>query len=118
MVVTGAPTALYALGPLRTPDGVDQVMLPAGDPGPAMTSSYNVEQIGQMPEMLFQSIRLGTFTQIFPYRPGQTLTAGQAFDRRHGSVVEGAGGHERAAVVGGDGESGRGGRGERVEADA
>ena len=78
VVVTGAPTALYALGALRMPDGIDQVMLPAGDPGPTMASSYNVEQIGQMPGMLFQSIRLGTFTQIYPYRPGQTVTAGRA----------------------------------------
>lgn len=78
VMVTGAPTSLYALGALRTPDGVDQVMLPAGDPGPLMASSYNVEQIGQMPGMLYQSIRLGTFTQVYPYRPGQALAAGRA----------------------------------------
>lgn len=78
VIVTGADGALYALGALRTPDGVDQVMLPAGDPGPAMTMAYNVEQIGQMPGNLYQSIRLGTFTQVYPYRPGQALTAGPA----------------------------------------
>ncbi|MEZ4403218.1 MAG: hypothetical protein R3B06_24550 [Kofleriaceae bacterium] len=78
VIVTGAADALYALGALRTPDGVDQVMLPAGNPGPAMASSYNVEQIGQMPGNLYQSIRLGTFTQVYPYRPGQALTAGRA----------------------------------------
>lgn len=78
VIVNGAPTALYALGALRTPDGVDQVVLPAGDPGPAMLVAYNDEQIGQMPGMLYQSIRLGTFTQVYPYRPGQALGAGRA----------------------------------------
>ena len=78
VIVRGAPTALYALGALRTPDGVDQVALPTGDPGPAMTVAYNDEQIGQMPGMLYQSIRLGTFTQVYPYRPGQVLIAGSA----------------------------------------
>ena len=78
VIVTGAADALYALGALRTPDGVDQVALPAGDPGPAMNTAYNVEQIGQMPGNLYQSIRMGTFTQVYPYRPGQALTAGRA----------------------------------------
>ncbi|MBE7448171.1 MAG: hypothetical protein HS111_04600 [Kofleriaceae bacterium] len=78
VVVTGADGALYALGALRTPDGVDRVMLPAGDPGPAMAMAYHVEQIGQMPGDLYQSIRLGTFTHVYPYRPGPALTAGRA----------------------------------------
>lgn len=78
VVVRGAPTALYALGALRLPDGVDQVMLPAGDPGPVMAAAYFDEQIGQMPGMLYQSIRLGTFTQVYPYRPGQVVSAGRA----------------------------------------
>jgi hypothetical protein len=43
-----------------------------------MATAYNTEQIGQMPGMLYQSIRLGTFTQVYPYRPGQALSAGHA----------------------------------------
>lgn len=78
VIVTGAPEGLYALGALGTPDGVDQVMLPGGDPGPGMAMAYDVEQIGQMPGNLYQSIRLGTFTQVYPYRPGQSLTTGRA----------------------------------------
>lgn len=78
IVATGASTGLYALGALRLADGVDQVMLPAGAPGPAMSSSYRDEQIGHMPGGLYQSIRLGTFTHVYPYRPGQLVGAGTA----------------------------------------
>lgn len=76
IVVTGANDALYALGALRGPDGVDRVALPPGPPGPAMAASYNDEQIGQMPGELYQSIRLGTYTHVYPYKPGQDATAG------------------------------------------
>lgn len=78
VVVQGAPTALYALGAFTLADGVDRVALPAGAPGPAMQASYRDEQIGQMPGNLFQSIRLGTFTHVYPYRPDQTAVAGPA----------------------------------------
>lgn len=77
IVVRGANDALYALGQLHGPDGVDRVMLPAGPPGPAMAASYNDEQIGQMPGELHQSIRLGTFTHVYPYRPGQEAIRGR-----------------------------------------
>ena len=33
IVVAGSPDALYALGALRGPDGVDRVNLPPGTPG-------------------------------------------------------------------------------------
>jgi hypothetical protein len=42
-----------------------------------MRASYDTEQIGQMPGALFQTIRLGTFTHVFPYRPDQTVVAGR-----------------------------------------
>jgi hypothetical protein len=76
IVATGAPTGLYALGELVFADGVDLVGV-IGDPGPAMQASYNIEQVGQMPGTLFQSIRLGTFTHVYPYAPGQQVPVGR-----------------------------------------
>lgn len=78
VVVEGAPAALYALGAYALGDGVDHVALPPGPPGPAMQASYHDEQIGQMPGELHQSIRLGTFTHVYPYRPGQEVASGKA----------------------------------------
>jgi hypothetical protein len=78
VVVEGAPAALYAIGALTFADGVDRVALPAGAPGPAMQEMYRDEQIGHMPGNLYQSIRLGTFTHVYPYRPDQMLVAGNA----------------------------------------
>lgn len=76
IVVEGATDALYALGALALGDRVELVGLPAGAPGAAMESSYTQEQVGQMPGGLFQSIRLGTFTHVYPYKPGQALVTG------------------------------------------
>ena len=76
VIVQGAPDALYALGLFGHGDGVDLVQLPAGAPGAAMQSSYQDEQIGHMPGVLYQSIRLGTFTHVYPYRPDQVVLAG------------------------------------------
>lgn len=78
VVVEGSTDALYALGAFALGDGADLVQLPGGAPGAAMQASYVDEQIGQMPGALFQSIRLGTFTHVYPYRPGQAVIAGQA----------------------------------------
>jgi hypothetical protein len=78
ITVTGAPTALYALAELTLADGVERVQLPAGAPGPAMTASYYTEQIGQMPGALYQSIRLGTYMHVYPYRPDQIVPPGHA----------------------------------------
>ncbi|MBA3542075.1 MAG: hypothetical protein H0T79_20835 [Deltaproteobacteria bacterium] len=78
IVVEGAPDALYALGSLALGDGIDLVALPGGAPGAAMEASYEQEQIGQMPGTLFQSIRLGTFTQVYPYAPDQIIVPGTA----------------------------------------
>jgi hypothetical protein len=76
VIVQGAPDALYALGVFGLGDGADLVQLPAGAPGPAMQSSYEQEQIGHMPGLLYQSVRLGTFTHVYPYRPDQVVLAG------------------------------------------
>jgi hypothetical protein len=43
-----------------------------------MQMTYQQEQIGQMPGLLFQSIRLGTYTHVYPYRPDQVVIAGTA----------------------------------------
>lgn len=77
IVATGAADAVYALGSFHTADGQERVGVDLGTPpGPAMRASYDTEQIGQMPGALFQTIRLGTFTHVFPYRPDQTVVAG------------------------------------------
>ncbi len=77
IVATGANDAVYALSSFRTADGQERVGIdPNAAPGPVMRASYDTEQIGQMPGTLFQTIRLGTFTHVFPYRPDQTVAAG------------------------------------------
>ncbi len=75
IVARGANAALYALGELALGDGTDLVQLQV-TPADAMQMSYRVEQIGQMPGALFQSIRLGTYTHVYPYKPGQSVIAG------------------------------------------
>jgi hypothetical protein len=78
IVATGANDALYALGSLRTADGIEHVGLDLTTaPGAEMRASYDTEQIGQMPGSLFQSIRLGTFTHVYPYRPDQVVMQGK-----------------------------------------
>ena len=78
VVVTGASDALYALGGFTTADGSEHVGIDlATAPGPKMRASYDTEQIGQMEGMLFQTIRLGTFTHVYPYRPDQSVVAGK-----------------------------------------
>lgn len=76
IVATGGD-ALYALGSFQTADGIERVGIDlAMPPGPVMRSNYDTEQIGQMPGTLFQSVRLGTFTHVYPYRPDQTVAPG------------------------------------------
>jgi hypothetical protein len=76
LIVEGSPDALLALATFSVGDGTDLVQLPEGAPGPAMEISYVQEQIGQMPGQLYQSIRLGTYTHLYPYRPDQTVIPG------------------------------------------
>ncbi|MGE3543053.1 MAG: hypothetical protein AB7L28_03955 [Kofleriaceae bacterium] len=78
IVVQGDATALLALAELTLSDGADLVALPAGAPGDAMKQRYEQEQIGLMPGALYQSIRLGTFSHLYPHRPDQKLVHGRA----------------------------------------
>lgn len=79
IIAEGDPSALYALGSFETGEGEERVGIDlASAPGPAMRSSYDVEQIGQMEGGLFQTIRLGTFTHVFPYRPDHIVAPGRA----------------------------------------
>ncbi len=82
VVVRGDDHALYALASLETSDGVDQVRLADDlDLPVAMREEYVEEEVGLMPGDLHQSIRLGTFTAIYPDRPGRALPAGEAVIR-------------------------------------
>lgn len=78
VVVRGAPDRLHALAELRL-GGLDLVGLDLSAPlGDAMREQYFTEEAGQMPGELFQSIRLGTFSHVYPHAPGQALEAGPA----------------------------------------
>jgi hypothetical protein len=78
IVVDGEQDTLFALAELRTPDGVDQVALPAGlELGAAMRAAYFDEASGAMPGRRRQAIRLGLFTHIHPDRPGAEPAAGE-----------------------------------------
>ena len=77
IVATGDDVGLYALGSFQTADGLERVGIDlATPPGAAMRASYDTEQIGQMAGGLYQTIRLGTFTHVYPYRPDQTAIPG------------------------------------------
>ncbi len=78
LVVEGDERRLYALASLRMPDGIEHVNLDLSRSYDAvMEKSYN-EEIGAMAGDLYQNIRLGTFTSIFPYLPTQVLGTGAA----------------------------------------
>ena len=78
VVVQGDEQRLYALASLRTPDGKEHVNIDLGRSyGAVMERSYK-EEIGAMAGDLYQNIRLGTFTSIYPYFPTQPLGAGTA----------------------------------------
>ena len=97
VVVEGAEDRLFALAALRLGDGADRVGL---DPGASyaatMAESYNVLQSGGMPGGLYQSIRLGTFTHVYPYAPGQAVPVGPAELR---VASDATGGQVRISVV-------------------
>jgi hypothetical protein len=54
-----------------------------------MRESYFDEQVGRMPGSLDQSVRLGTFTHVYPYAPGQSLAAGRATVRIASDAAQG-----------------------------
>jgi hypothetical protein len=77
VIVEGETQKLYGLASLRTADGVERVNLDTSKSnGTRMEESYYKEKIGTMPGDFYQNIRLGTFTVIYPYAPGQPLEAG------------------------------------------
>ena len=79
IVVKGDPTKLYALSGFALADGIERVGLDPSAPfGEQMRKAYFTEQSGDMPGDLFQSIRLGTFTHVFPFAPDQTVPPGPA----------------------------------------
>lgn len=76
VIARGQDTALYALGSF-TLGGTERVGLDLSTSQAAvMEDRYFTEEIGQMPGDLYQVVRLGTFTQVYPYAPGQEVPAG------------------------------------------
>lgn len=90
VVATGAVDKLYALAALQLSDGVDRVNIdPSASYGAAMRDAYVKEQTAAMPGELYQTIRLGTFTHVYPYAPGQSALAGAASLRVVSDATEG-----------------------------
>jgi hypothetical protein len=89
-VVEGATQTLFGLGSLTTADGIERVNLDLGrSNGGVMEDTYYKEKIGTMPGEFYQNIRLGTFTAIYPYAPGQPLPAGESRLRVIANAMQG-----------------------------
>lgn len=79
VVVEGDPSRLHALAAFRMADGVEHVGLDLTTSfATEMQRVYFTEQSGTMPGELHQSIRLGTFTHVYPFAPGQAVVEGPA----------------------------------------
>jgi len=79
IVVEGEASRLYGLASFAMADGIERVGISLGTPPAAeMKRSYFDEQTGAIPGSLYQSIRLGTFTHVYPYAPAQSLVPGAA----------------------------------------
>ena len=78
VVAEGSPDDLYALGSLRLADGVELVDELEQAPTEDMLAQYFQEEIGLFPGELHQTMRLGTYTHMYPHAPGQTAVAGPA----------------------------------------
>jgi hypothetical protein len=79
MVAQGAPDSLLAIASLSLADGRELVEIPVdGSHRAQMEEQYFQEQVGAMPGSLYQSIRRGTFTHVYPHAPGQLLPPGPA----------------------------------------
>lgn len=95
VIARGSGETLYALGALEL-GGTELVGLDLSAPlADTMRERYHTEQVGLMPGDLHQSIRLGTFSHVYPYAPGQVLPAGPAALR----VVSDASGGEVEVTV-------------------
>jgi hypothetical protein len=89
VVAVGDDHALYALGSLRTPDGVEHVTLAPGPPAMELQQQYYGDQVPVLPTGLYQTIRVGTFTHVYPYAPGQLLAPGPMSLRIASSAMSG-----------------------------
>jgi len=97
LVVDGEPSRLYGLASFAMADGVELVGIDLGvSHAKEMKTSYFEEQVGAMPGALHQSVRLGTFTHVYPYAPSQSLVSGTATVR---IASDGAAGSARVKVV-------------------
>lgn len=78
VIAEGDPRSLFALSSLRV-GGTDVIDLATtASLGSQMETAYFIQQSGRMPGRLTQSIRLGTFTQLYPDAPDQVLSPGPA----------------------------------------
>lgn len=79
VVIEGEPSRLHALAAFALADGVEHVGLDLGVSfAKEMQRVYFTEQSGTMPGELHQSIRLGTFTHVYPFAPDQKVVEGSA----------------------------------------
>jgi predicted small lipoprotein YifL len=79
VVVEGEETKLHALAAFAMADGVERVGLDTTTSfASAMQEAYFTEETGHMPGDLHQSIRLGTFTHVYPFAPEQSVVPGKA----------------------------------------
>lgn len=79
VVVEGQAQRLHALASFAMADNVDLVDIDMSTSHASeMKASYFEEQVGEMPGALDQSVRLGTFTHVYPYAPGQAILSGTA----------------------------------------
>ena len=77
VTVGGEPERIYALASLRTADSVEHVGWNEREsPGPTLNKFYREEHLCHFPGPLRQCPRLGTFTLVYPNKPGQKLPAG------------------------------------------
>lgn len=75
VVLTGAPDALYALASFKVL-GRELVGAPEDDLVRALSASYFDEGSAVPEGALLQFARLGTYSFVYPYAPGQPLPAG------------------------------------------
>jgi len=79
VVVEGEATRLHALAAFAMSDGAERVGIDTTtSQAEAMRHGYFTEQTGAMPGEHVQSMRLGTFTHVYPYAPGQAVVEGDA----------------------------------------
>lgn len=90
VIAEGAADQLLGISSLMLGDGEDLVNVDVDSPlGEEMRERYFVLQNGQMPGNLSQSIRLGTFSHVYPYAPGLDLVPGRAEIRMASTALAG-----------------------------